>query len=175
MKQQLSEWVDGELDKGESDRLLAAVKGDANLRASWDTYHLIGDALRGHMSTDIGAEISSRLAREPTILVPRRQARSRSERFGQWSLSVAAAAAALAMVVWVALPALRVEPQVAMAPAQLNAPETGSFGSATGAASQMDAVVANYLLAHQSYSSMGAMQGVAPYVRAVSDDAEGQK
>jgi len=29
--------------------------------------------------------------------------------------------------------------------------------------------VENYLLAHQSFSPAGAMQGVAPYVRTVSD------
>ena len=29
----------------------------------------------------------------------------------------------------------------------------------------------DYLLAHQSYSSRGSLQGVAPYVRTVSDTA----
>lgn len=35
--------------------------------------------------------------------------------------------------------------------------------------------VADYLLAHQRYSSTSAMQGMAPYVRTVADEGEARR
>ena len=47
MNEKLSAWMDGELVGADAGRLPSQLKGNAELRANWDCYHLIGDTLRG--------------------------------------------------------------------------------------------------------------------------------
>lgn len=157
MNERISALMDGEQDGPDLSQDLARLKNDLDLRRTWDTYHLIGDALRDHVVPGYVAKVSERLAAEPTVLAPPR--REASGKRTQIALSAAAGAAGIALVAWMALPALRPEPQqVAVTPP---APAIVATPAAVG--------VENYLLAHQSYSPAGAMQGVAPYVRTVSE------
>ena len=160
MNERISALMDGELDESELSRNLARLKGDPDLRHTWDTYHLIGDVLRDHVTPGFAARVSGRLAAEPTVLAPAR--RSAALRAVQIGLSAAAGAAGVALVAWMALPTLLPEPQqAAVAPPPAVAPVAVVTPAAVG--------VENYLLAHQSFSPAGAMQGVAPYVRTVSN------
>ncbi|MFM9969696.1 MAG: sigma-E factor negative regulatory protein [Burkholderiales bacterium] len=161
--EEISALKDGELPQAELARHLANLKNNADLRATWDTYHLIGDALRGHIEPDICKKVSARLDKEVTVLAPRRPI-VESHSFGKWAMSLAAGAAALALVVWTVLPGMRGDLQVAQKTAPQQMPS-----AAVPAATQ----VADYLLAHQRYSSTSAMQGVAPYVRTVTDERGG--
>ena len=43
----ISAWMDGELDEHQAREQLARVKQDEDLARSWNTFHVIGDALRG--------------------------------------------------------------------------------------------------------------------------------
>ena len=43
----ISALMDGELDEREAERELGKLKNDTALRERWDTFHLVGDALRG--------------------------------------------------------------------------------------------------------------------------------
>ncbi|OGA34353.1 MAG: hypothetical protein A3G80_03815 [Betaproteobacteria bacterium RIFCSPLOWO2_12_FULL_62_13b] len=54
-------------------RLLPQLKRNAELRANWDYYHLIGDALRGVRGPDLCAKICARLDAEPTVFAPLRR------------------------------------------------------------------------------------------------------
>ncbi|MCC6473965.1 MAG: sigma-E factor negative regulatory protein [Burkholderiales bacterium] len=176
MKQHLSEWVDGELDEAQARQLLSAVKSDPALRESWDAYHLIGDALRGQAGRGIAQRLAQRLAREATVLAPQRRSPARAGRLRNWSLSAAAALAAVTLIAWLAAPMAPIEPQVASAPVRSGAPAPSPLAVASGPqARSAHAEVEGYLLAHQRYSSMGAMQGVAPYLRAVSDEPRGDR
>ena len=80
MKQQLSDLMDGELDKGRSEAAWKSLSADAELRDCWRTYHLIGDCMRGEVVTDSvvrsapSDKIMARLADEPTVLSPGRRA-----------------------------------------------------------------------------------------------------
>jgi negative regulator of sigma E activity len=89
MKENLSAWMDSELSGEQARPLLPQLKRDAELRANWDCYHLIGDALRGVQGPDMCSKICARLDAEPTVLAPQR--RSGVEKLG-WFASVAAAA-----------------------------------------------------------------------------------
>ena len=164
MKETLSAWIDSELSEQQAGPLLPELKRDAQLRRSWDCYHLIGDALRGVEGADLGARIRARLDAEPTVLAPQR--RSKPEKRHWAALSVAASAAAVAFVGWMALPGTRQEPvQVAVVPAA----EVQKAAVAAGEGAK------NYLLAHQRYSPSSAMQGVAPYVRTVAEERSGAR
>ena len=162
LNEELSALVDGELQDGEMARQLATLKTRDEARAAWDTCHLIGDALRGHIAPEICSRVAMRLAEEPTVLSPGATPKV-TRTAGGWAMSLAAGAAAVALVVWAVLPSTRSDFQVAQKPA---APQMPSAATPTAA------LVADYLLAHQRYSTTSSIQGVAPYVRTVADSRE---
>lgn len=157
-KETLSAWIDGELDGQEAGLLPGQLKRDPELCRSWDCYHLIGDALRGVDGPDLSAQIRARLAAEPTVLAPQR--RRNPERLRWAALSMAASAAAVAFVAWMALPGTQQD-----APRLAGGPERVVQQVAVPAGEGAK----DYLLAHQRYSPSSAMQGVAPYVRTVAE------
>lgn len=74
LHERLSALADGELDGDEAARLLATQQAEpARLHATWQTYHLIGDVLRGgeqtavHASSDFLARLQTRLAAEAPL------------------------------------------------------------------------------------------------------------
>jgi sigma-E factor negative regulatory protein RseA len=164
MKEKLSAMIDGELE-GEVQAHLGRLRTDPELRAAWDTYHLIGDALRGHTTRAIAPRVILRLREEPTVLAPLR-ARRNVTRIGWYTMYAAASLAAVAVVAWTAFPGWHTEPQLA---ANSVAP-TAEASAESLAVSLPPAEVENYLLAHQPYSHVSAMQGVAPYVRGVAEE-----
>src|SRR5260221_1049816 len=103
MKETLSAIIDGEVE-GDIGAHLGRLRTDPELRAAWDTYHLIGDALRGHTSPEIAPRVTARLREEPTVLAPPR-ARSAVRRLGRYGMYAAASAAAVAIVAWAAFSA----------------------------------------------------------------------
>lgn len=74
-KADLSSLIDGELDQAQTQRVLANLSSDTELRKAWDDYHLLADAIRSEdlavpLSDDFQARLSARLQLEPTILAP---------------------------------------------------------------------------------------------------------
>ena len=165
MKEKLSALVDGELED-EVQAHLGRLRTDAELRNSWDMYHLIGDCLRGHSSPEIAPRVIARLRDEPTVLAPPR-GRSAARRIGWYGMYAAASMAAVAVVAWTAFPGWHES-------AELGSPvaATETIPADSLVVSLPASEVENYLLAHQPYSHVSAMQGVAPYVRSVSEERE---
>jgi len=164
MKEKLSAIIDGELE-GDIHAHLGRLRTDPDLRAAWDVYHLIGDTLRGHTSPAIAPRVISRLSEEPTVLAPAR-ARGTVTRIGRYGMYAAASMAAVAVVAWTAFPGWHTDSLLA-----------GGCVAATAEIPAENLVVnlpasdvENYLLAHQPYSHVSAMQGVAPYVRSVAEE-----
>ena len=159
MKENLSAWMDGELGDQQARQLPQQLKRDAELRGDWDCYHLIGDGLRGVQGPDLCAKICARLDAEPTVLAPQR--RGTAEKLRWIALSAAASIAAVAFVGWMAVSGVQQDSvQIAGTPAA----EVKQVAVPAGE------VANDYLLAHQRYSPSNAMQGVAPYVRTVSEE-----
>jgi sigma-E factor negative regulatory protein RseA len=169
MKDRISALMDGELDAGEFEGALSALRQDGEALTAWRTYHLIGDALQGRalLQSDCAARVSARLALEPALLgtLPADVvAPQRSSWFVPSAL--AASIAAVALVGWMALaprPADR-PVEVVAAPASAPAPKPVVRQPLTAAAR-------DYLLAHQAFSPRNSLQGVAPYVRSVAAEA----
>lgn len=69
----LSAWVDGELDQH---RLIDDLKTDNLLAEKWQRYHLIRDGLRQELpqqiNFDIAANVAKALELEPSILAPKK-------------------------------------------------------------------------------------------------------
>ncbi|MGQ0579890.1 MAG: sigma-E factor negative regulatory protein [Betaproteobacteria bacterium] len=161
--ERLSAFMDGELDAHEAAGQLRRLKEDPQLLDAWETYHLIGDAMRGEAgyAPGLAVKISSRLAAEPTVLAPGPRMQLRNVR--RLAFSAAASIAGVALVAWLAL---FDNPFVAQ---QNLAVKQGPPAVQTQlAATPANGAVNDYLLAHQQFSPSTAMQGVASYVRTVS-------
>lgn len=165
--ERISAFVDGEIEESEVTGQVRRMKEDPRLRTAWDTYHLIGDSLRGEkigLSPDFNAKLSATLAEEPTILAPRTRTplQTSARRF---ALPVAASLGGVALVAWLAVYNNPFAPQkenlALKPPAPLAAQTQLAANPASGA-------VNDYLLAHQQFSPSTTMQGVASYVRTVS-------
>jgi len=162
MKTRISALMDGELDDQSARETIVTAARDAEAAEAWRTYHLISDAMRGArpLSGEFSARVAERLAAEPTVLAPGRvQPAARA----WFAISAAASVAAVALVGWVAF-----APQWESAPAPI---PLAQVKPAPGAVAAPMPVAANdYLLAHQAFSPRVSLQGMAPYVRSVSDE-----
>jgi sigma-E factor negative regulatory protein RseA len=182
MTSKISALMDGELGANELGEPLTALAAEGEARDSWRTYHLISDALRGDaiLSADCARRVAQRLAQEPALVAQLPHAVRAPER-SRWFVpsALAASVAAVAFVGWVALGSRH-------APAPAVAPLAKTTQPTPVVQSQQQAQVArvaepprvpltsaaqDYLMAHQAYSPRTSLQGVAPYVRSVSDEA----
>src|SRR5258708_21706909 len=98
--ERISAFMDGELEDHEAASQVRRLKEDPDLRSAWETYHLIGDAMRGEAgySSGLVVKISARLAAEPTILAPRPRIQFRN--FLPVRLSAAASIGGVRLGLW---------------------------------------------------------------------------
>lgn len=180
--ERISALMDGELDRDEVQRVVRGMKEQAELRAAWSTYHLIGDALRGERcpDTQVMQTVVASLALEPAILAPHR---TFSESVRRLSLPSMAVAAAVAMVTWmgwqtqqgpsspISSPVAELVLPVAAIPqpnplAELIQP--ASFTSPPPQIQLRTRTIDAYLQAHHEFSPSKTMQGLASYARTVT-------
>src|SRR3954467_9356481 len=158
--------MDGEIGGAEAAVQIKQLKEDPRLRAAWDTYHVIGDTMRGEklwLSQRFAESFSQLLAKEPTVLAPhtRSPLQTKVRRF---ALPVAASVGGMMLVAWLALfnnPFAPRENDAVVTPTPM---ETK--------ARMASEEVNDYLMAHQQFSSGATLPGVASYVRTVSGDME---
>ena len=106
IKYQISALMDNEIDLDSSLHLMTAIKAGNAAGESWQSYHLIGDVMRGNnnFSKDFKHQLMLKLDTEPTVLAPRNTVSiivKSSKMPSVWS--IAASVAAVAFVSWVAL------------------------------------------------------------------------
>lgn len=176
MKARISALVDGELEDRAFAQAFDALGRDGEALEAWRTYNLISDAMRDTpvLSQGFTARVAERLANEPTVIAPGRIAAEPRKWF---ALSAAASLAAVGLVGWMAFgpqePGTRPSIAKAPEPAQM-AGTQASLAAAKPPAVVPPPVSANdYLLAHQGFSPRVWLQGMAPYVRTVSEPAAG--
>ena len=162
----ISALMDGELDEHPARQVFEKMKEDPALRESWETYHLISDALKGEplLSTaGFSAAFAERLAAEPTVLSPKRSTLT-PRRVTTYALSAAASVSAAALVAWVALSGPDQSIGGPLADAKNSAPAPIALPVSASSDSSMN----QYFLLHQGVSPSSELQGVAPYIRSVS-------
>jgi negative regulator of sigma E activity len=181
--EQISGLIDGELDSGSAQQLIALICQDAEARSAWTRLHLAGDALRSNEvaachSQRFCARISAALRREATVLAPRATSLSAMRRYLTPGLALAASVAAISLV---ALPLLSPSiPDSSTTTAAGTMPQAASLPS-DDAARRAATTVANaraldpYLAAHRELTaSGGAFPRAKPYLRPAADQNEGR-
>ena len=171
MKEELSALIDGELNELDERRTLKALAGDAELRETWERYHLIRAVMTHELgviaSPDLAERVMARLAPDE----PGRNAEAARLRF--WPLAggfaVAASVAAIAIL------ALQVLPQPLIAPngASVKIAATSGVAAAAGtsvpvASSTVEEPLYPYLVGHSEFMPTAGMGGMLPYVRVVA-------
>jgi len=171
--ERISAFMDGEAGQAETHHALLRLKQDTESNQIWAAYHLIGDTMRGDplLRDDFMARFHARMESEPTQLAPRMSWRKSAN----YALSAAASISAIAVVLTLALVDNPLRPQAPIAAApRSNAPVLAQAEPARPAPARQGKVN-EYLMAHQEYSPSTALQGVAPYVRTVSETHDGNR
>ena len=170
--ERISAFMDGEAAHVESQQTIRRLKQDDECNESWATFHLIGDMMRGDCVVREGfmARFHARMDSEPTQLAPRVTWRKSAN----FALSAAASLSAIAVVLTLALAdnPLRPQAQIAVTPGK-DAVIAQVEPRDRPVAAQRQRKVNEYLMAHQEYSPSTVLQGVAPYVRTVSESHDG--
>ena len=166
MKTRISALMDGELEQHEVAETLQALRRSEDLRREWRDGLLIGAALRGEdgLDLDVTARVMAALDTEPTVMAPA----SRTPAWQRPLLALAASAAGVAVVAWLAL-----------------TPDGNGLPAGAGglAAARPGPVVAQapstprlqeYLVAHQAYAPGGVIGGAARNIRTVAASGDGR-
>ena len=171
MKTRISALMDGELEQHELAETLQSLRRSEDLRKEWHDGHVIGAALRGErgLDLDVTARVMSALAAEPTVMAPA------SRRAPPWQrplLALAASAAGVAVVAWLAL-----SPNGSGLPASLPAGAGGLAAAKAGpvvAQAESTPRLQEYLVAHQAHAPGGVIGGAARNIRTVAASGDGR-
>jgi sigma-E factor negative regulatory protein RseA len=177
MKEKISALMDGELDERSAGVLIDSLGSEREALETWRHYHLISDAMRDSrlLSEGFAARLGERLAAEPTVLAPRRLRAAEPRKWLGFPAAAAASVAAVSLVGWLAfapqqpgLPVATVAEAV-KSPAVIAAVAPATPPMLKPATVPLPSSANDYLLAHQGFSPRMSLQGMAPYVRTVSD------
>ena len=165
MKDTISALMDGELEERAASQAINTLSRDGECIEAWRIYHLISDSLGASrmLSPGFSERVSAKLAQEPTVLAPPRARRAEPRRW----MAMAAGVAAVALVGWLGF----APQQTAVAPVA-QAPQPIAVQEQKPQAVPLPSGASDYLLAHQSFSPRMLLQGMAPYVRTVSEQAQ---
>jgi len=157
--ERISALMDGELGDREATEEMKRINHDPELRSAWETYHVIGDVLRGQgaLSPGFVARVAARLEQEPAVLAPHR--RVEHSVVMRRALPIAASLCGVALVAWLALNnPFQTGASVQVAAVQPPAKEAAqSAPETTGQPVAAAAAVNDYLLAHQQFSPRTAI------------------
>lgn len=173
----LSALIDGECSSPEAAAFARRWSAEPALQQHWETYHLIGDALRsddlcrhGHGGRFMH-ELRARLAAEPVVLAPAPLQRPATRRL-RWMRPVSAAAGVMAVAgsAWL-LPVRQsgVQDPTPLASAPPTVPAVAAPKTAPGATRPV-AEWDRYLAAHQQFQAGAAVVPVSGYLRHADHD-----
>lgn len=172
--ERFSALVDGE--EAQTTEVLSRVQQDYELRQRWQRYHLIRDAMTGHVEgnhfPDISSQVSQALENEATVLAPRRK-KSRLQTIYKQA-SGFAVAATVATVAVISVQQAQVTQTNNIQTASVNSPVTGvqvttvKHTDNSRLDSAVESKLSGYLVQHNEYSATAKMQGALPYMRIVS-------
>ena len=185
MKENVSCFIDGELDQVESEQLIRRLNEDNDLRGQWRRFNIYRSAMRDELSPVLSAGFSDRvlqaLANEPVQLAPASAAKSARLRGPLVGLAVAASLLGIAILLQ--KPAIQdLQENQGPTVAELSAPVTVPLpvqDTPIGNSQEYDLIVANsknenvrerinrLLVEHNEYNPASDMTGIWSYSRFV--------
>jgi sigma-E factor negative regulatory protein RseA len=174
----ISAFVDGESAPADTLAVLKRLRSDDGSRKHIDTFHMIGDVMRGDpvLRGDFVERLRARLDEEPTVLAPHAWWRPSTPALYSAAAAIAGFAVILGLV-WTNNPLGQFREMDArdrlsqLQPAQSAPAEARAHPPAAANVGQVN----EYLVAHQEFSPRTALQGVIPYVRSVSESHNGNR
>jgi sigma-E factor negative regulatory protein RseA len=180
-RQHLSALVDEEIDPALTQATVSALESSPELKASWESYHLIGAAIRSEPLREeyrqIATLVSERIASEPVSRKPAAMRSRRPSRLGPFVGAALAASAAFLAVF--AVPQL-FDPQP-------GAPVSSGYQTASSAPAQfrlstpvrrwhvdepaLESKLDRFLVNHQEQSRASGVKGFLPYATVVGYEA----
>lgn len=153
--------MDGELDRHDEKILFDALKRDPKLRERWQSYQLIGAALKGETDSvrDITASVMDALQDEPVAFAPKVLPR---QPWHRTALALAATLAGVAVVGWMAL-----GPQDNLSPVRSER-LAQRVPAAVQPVRQASRDMQEYLVAHQAHASSLQFRGGTENIRTVA-------
>ena len=171
----LSALADGELKGDELEHGLDALRHDPELQQSWQSYHLVRDALSSNLNEGVSTQLHLRIAAamedEPTILAP--QATKRPWAKQAAGLAIAASVAGIAIIGVQQMNGVESGPgaqQLAEKQEYIRMAPT-LVAEKTEKPMQGGEALDRYLVNHNEYSANSGIQGMLPYVRIVGHKA----
>lgn len=172
--EQVSALMDCECSVAEMELALRRLTRDSDIKAQWQRYHLIGDALKNNLPEVIDVDFAERV-RQAIDTSPPLQTTPASSHFlpASWYKPVAgfAVAASVALMGVLALEPIlskQTETPSSAALADTSPQPKVQIASSAVPDRDMEARLANYLVNHNEYASMNSVRGVLPYVHMVS-------
>jgi sigma-E factor negative regulatory protein RseA len=168
MNEKLSVLMDGELGELETRRVLQELGRDPELRAAWERYHVVRDALRGELELEAESGLADRVAQRLVSLdtAPRAWWRGRGARAaGTVAIAASVAVVALAGLQFFA------PPTVPATLAERNAPAVTQLAAGQGRwktqRPEVEQALNAYLVEHNDFAAATGPGGMLPYVRVV--------
>lgn len=191
MKEKLSALVDNELDELDERRVMKALEKDADLRKTWERYHLVRSVL--HQELDVlvpsgmAARVAAQIESEPANVASFRR-RKISRTAGTLAMAASVAVIAVTAVQWFNRPvtapipslaagqSVPVDPVAAPVPSlavSQTAPDNYIRADATRwdvKEPETESTLNAFLVEHNEFASSSGIGGMMPYVRVVGYD-----
>ncbi|MEI6738214.1 MAG: sigma-E factor negative regulatory protein [Pseudomonadota bacterium] len=164
MNEKISTFLDGELDHEQVTQVIRQLGSDASRREIWDSYHLIGEVLRGESSCaahDVmrlrksADVIFSRLSEGPTVLSPAAIKIAPIPKITRLALAMAASVVTVSAIVVIAFK----QQGGVVAPVQMVQQIAPKPTAQSGI--QADARVNDYLAIHRQFANPNAFQSAS--------------
>lgn len=184
--EQLSGLVDCECEMPELELAVRRLIKDPDLKARWQRYHLVSDALKNNLPAVIDTDFSHRVSQAIDTAPPLQTTTIRAVSSWYKPLTGFALAASVALIAVFGLnlierSATTIDPDpviAAAAPSSLQTvdtpPESTQLTSDTRirvtGSNALEARLNSYLVNHNEYASMNSVYGVLPYVRMVGHE-----
>lgn len=166
--EQLSALVDSECAVSEAELLLHRLAKDAELKARWQRYHLISDAIKNNIPEIIDPNFAEHISKAIAADTP--PLSDPLPTLPSWYKPVTGFALAASVAV-VALVGLQLsqhsEPTGGSEPLATVSPPGPRLSEPTTADSALQSRLNSYLVNHNEYASMNSVHGMLPYVRMV--------
>ena len=180
-RQHLSDLVDGEIDPAIVHTTLSALESSAELKATWERYHIIGLGMRSEPVREeyrrIATLVGDRVAEEPIPLTMAVARRRRTSRLGPFAGAALAASAAFFAVF--AVPQLfnpgPDTPPIKNLQATSSPPDQFLISKPTKRwhldEPSLENKLDRFLVNHQEQSPVSGMKGFLPYATVVGYEA----